>query len=82
MALKKIYISGQFSQGKIQNVNKEASFLRNLENKGFIKLYYSFFDNETVSVKYIDKANNQESSKVETRLVFCILMEHASKGDL
>ena len=51
--------------------------MRNLENRYFIKSFYSFWDFETVNVKYVDK-----SSSLENRLVFCILMENAEKGDL
>lgn len=76
-ALKKIYMSGNISQAKIHSVNQEALFLRNLENKHFIKSFYSFWDYETVNVKYLDK-----TSSIENRLTFCILMENAEKGDL
>jgi len=51
--------------------------MRNLENRYFIKSFYSFWDFETVNVKYVDK-----STSLENRLVFCILMENAEKGDL
>ena len=80
MALKKIYMSGQISQSKIQTANKEASFLRNLAHHGFVNLFYSFFDTENVTVKYIENGN--QTFKKEYRLIFCILMEHAPKGDL
>jgi serine/threonine protein kinase len=80
MALKKIYMSGTISQAKIQAANKEASILRNLEHHGFVNLFYSFFDSESVTVKYIENGN--QTLKKEVRLIFCILMEHAPKGDL
>lgn len=51
--------------------------MRNLENKYFIKSFYSFWDYEIVNVRYMDKTN-----AVENRLTFCILMENAEKGDL
>lgn len=60
MALKKIFISGNMSQGKIQIVNKEASFLRNLSHVGFIKLYFSYFDAETVTVKFTDNYGQKQ----------------------
>ena len=52
MALKKIYMSGQITQAKMQSVNQEAKILRNLDSKFFIKSHYSFFDQEMVSVRY------------------------------
>ena len=80
MALKKIYMSGNISKTKMQTANKEASFLRNLAHHGFVNLYYSFFDSEVVTVRYIE--NGRSTLKKESRLMFCILMEHATKGDL
>ena len=80
MALKKIYMSGNISKTKMQTANKEASFLRNLAHLGFVNLYYSFFDSEVVTVRYIE--NGRSTLKKEPRLMFCILMEHATKGDL
>ena len=70
-------MTGNISKSRIHSVNQEALFMRNLENRYFIKSYYSFWDFETVNVKYVDK-----TSSLENRLVFCILMENAEKGDL
>ena len=70
-------MSGNISKAKIHSYNQEALFMSNLENRYFIKMFYSFWDYETVNVKYVDK-----TSSIETRLVFCILMENAEKGDL
>lgn len=62
----------------MQNVIKEAQYLHKLNHECFISSYYSFFDTERVKVKYQNKAQ----SSIETRLVFCILMEYAENGDL
>jgi len=75
VALKKIYMDQTITHQKMQNVNKEAQILRNLEHKCFIKSYYSFFDQEKVKVKYLNQPNS--SAAEEYRWVFCILMEYA-----
>ena len=62
----------------MQNVIKEAQYLHKLDHSCFISSYYSFFDTEKVKVKY----QKQAHATVETRLVFCILMEFAENGDL
>ena len=36
----------------MEKVIKEAEFLRSLEHKYFIKSFYSFFDQESVQIKY------------------------------
>lgn len=73
-------MSNNISKAKIQTANKEASFLRNLAHHGFVNLFYSFFDSEVVTVKYIE--NGASKLKKEPRLMFCILMEYAPRGDL
>ena len=62
----------------MQNVIKEAQYLHKLNHECFISSYYSFFDSEKVKVKY----QNKGQVCLETRLVFCILMEYAENGDL
>lgn len=78
VALKKIHMGSTISQAKIQSVNKEAVFLQSLSHPNLITCFYSFFDQELIHVK----RQGQSQFHPENRMVFCILMEYSSQGDL